>query len=199
MVLSPAGEMPLICTHHHAKPENLKEKNVDNASIPSMLQVISMRNLTMANTYTQIHIHVITAVKFREALILPSWNKQLHQYITGIVQANGHKMLVINSMPDHLHMFFGFRPTQSLSSLMQVVKGDSSEWINKHRFSSKAFQWQAGYGAFSYAKSQMKTVADYVENQQRHHSQMKFLQEYIEFLNAFEIDYDARFIFKKLE
>ena len=152
----------------------------------------------MANTYTQIHIHAIAAVKFRDALILPSWNERLHQYITGIVQGNGHKMLAINSMPDHLHLFFGFRPTQCLSDLMQVVKCDSSEWVNKHRLASSAFQWQAGFGAFSYAKSEVKTVADYVGNQQKHHKEKTFLEEYVHILQVFDINYDARYIFKPL-
>ena len=153
----------------------------------------------MANTYTQIHIQAIAAVKFRNAVILPSWQESLHKYITGTIQNNGHKMLSINSMPDHLHLFFGFRPTQSLADLMQVVKCDSSEWVNKKRFTSSAFRWQEGYGAFSYAKSQVKTVADYVQNQQNHHRKKTFLQEYKEFLEAFEVDYDERFIFKPLE
>ena len=153
----------------------------------------------MANTYTQIHIQAVVAVKFRNAVILPSWNENLHKYITGIVQNNGHKMLSINSMQDHLHLFFGFRPTQSLSDLMQVVKCDSSEWVNKQGFISSVFRWQEGYGAFSYAKSQVKTIASYVQNQQRHHRKKTFLEEYRGFLKAFEIDYDERFIFKPLE
>ncbi len=105
----------------------------------------------MANTYTQIHVHSIVAVKFRAAVIMPAWKERLHQYITAIVQNNTHKMLAINSMNDHLHLFFGFRPTQSLSDLMRIVKGESSEWINKQRFTPSIFRWQEGYGAFSYA------------------------------------------------
>ena len=85
----------------------------------------------MSNTYTQIHIQAVFAVKYREALIAVDWKESLHKYITGIVQNNKHKMLAINTMPDHLHLLFGFRPHQSLADLMQVVKGDSSEWINK--------------------------------------------------------------------
>ena len=106
----------------------------------------------MANTYTQIHIQCVMAVKFRQALIQKEWKDRLHQYITGIVQNNGHKMLAINSMPDHLHMFFGFRPNQSLSDLIRMVKGESSEFINKERFIPATFRWQGGYGAFSYSR-----------------------------------------------
>ena len=123
----------------------------------------------MANTYTQIHIHCVFALKFRLALIESSWKNRLHQYITGIVQNHNHKMLCINSMPDHLHMFFGMRPDQSLSELIRIVKGESSEWINKDKLAFSTFRWQEGYGAFSYAKSQIAIVCDYIENQEEHH------------------------------
>ena len=108
-------------------------------------------------------------------------------------------MIQINSMPDHLHVFFGFRPTQSLSDLMRLVKCDSSEWVNKQKLTPSRFTWQEGYGAFSYSKSQVKAVADYIENQQIHHQKKTFLEEYIEFLDSFEIDYDSKYLFKPLE
>ena len=153
----------------------------------------------MANTYTQIHVQAVMAVKYRGALIQPTWKEKLHKYITGIVQNNKHKMIAINSMPDHLHMFFGFRPTQSLSDLMQMVKGDSSEWLNEHKISRHHFQWQTGYGAFSYSKSEIPIVANYIHTQEEHHRKKTFLEEYKGFLNEFGIDYDDRFIFKPLE
>jgi putative transposase len=156
-------------------------------------------NLVMPNTYTQIHIQAIFAVKYRDAVIDNAWQERLHQYITAIIQKNTHKMLSVNSMPDHMHLFFGFRPTQSLSDLMQIVKGESSEWINKQKFTSSVFRWQAGYGAFSYARSQVKTIADYVQNQQQHHQKKTFLEEYEKFLKAFEVDYDERYIFQPLQ
>jgi len=123
----------------------------------------------MANTYTQIHIQCVMAVKYRQSLIQPEWKDQLQKYITGIVQNHGHKMLAINNMPDHLHLFFGFRPTQSLSELMQIVKGESSEWINKQSFTPATFRWQEGYGAFSYSRSHVKPVIKYILNQEEHH------------------------------
>lgn len=153
----------------------------------------------MANTYTQIHVQAVVAVKFRAAVIMPFWKERLHQYITGIVQNYGHKMLSINSMPDHLHLFFGFRPTQSLSDLMRLVKGESSEWINKQEFTPSIFRWQEGYGAFSYARSQIKAVAQYIEEQEIHHSKKTFSEEYKEFLRKFEIEYEEKYIFKSLE
>jgi len=150
----------------------------------------------MANTYTQIHIQCIMAVKYRQSLIQPEWKDQLQKYITGIVQNHDHKMLAINNMPDHLHMFIGFRPNQSLSDLMRLVKGESSEWINKQQFTPVAFRWQEGYGAFSYSRSHVQTVTDYVMNQEEHHRKRTFLEEYQQFLEQFEIEYDERYIFK---
>lgn len=123
----------------------------------------------------------------------------MHKYITGIVQNNGHKLIAINSMPDHLHLFFGFRPNQSLSDLMRMVKGDSSEWINQQKFNLSAFRWQEGYGAFSYARSQVNAVAQYIENQEEHHRKKTFSEEYKEFLDRFEVDYDEQYVFKELE
>ena len=135
----------------------------------------------MANTYIQIHIHCIFAVKYRKSIITDQWKERLHKYITGIVQNHKHKMISINSMPDHLHMLFGMRPEQSLSNLMQIVKGDSSEWINDERLSSSLFRWQEGYGAFSYQKSSLSKIATYIENQQLHHKKTTFLGEYRQF------------------
>src|SRR5687768_18614035 len=106
----------------------------------------------MADTYTQIHIQIVIAAKFRKALIHPEWKERLHQYITGIVQNHNHKMLAINSMPDHLHFFFGMRPHQSIADLMRMVSGDSSYWINENGLTDVKFNWQGGYGAFSYRK-----------------------------------------------
>ena len=153
----------------------------------------------MANTYTQIHIQCVFAVKFRQSLIEKEWKERLHQYITGIVQNQGHKMLAINSMPDHLHLFFGFRPNQSLSDLMRIVKSESSQWINEQQFNPEAFKWQEGYGAFSYSRSHVQAVIKYVMNQEGHHKKRTFQQEYEEFLKQFEIDYDGQYVFKTPE
>ena len=118
----------------------------------------------MANTFTQIHIHAVFAVQNRTSLISNTWEERLYQYITGIIQNNNHKLLVINGMPDHIHILFGMRPTQSLSGLMQDIKGASSHWINENKFVTGRFSWQEGFGAFSYSKSQLSTVANYIEN-----------------------------------
>jgi putative transposase len=153
----------------------------------------------MANTYTQIHIQTIFAVKRRTALIQKEWKDELYKYITGIIRTYDHKILAINGMPDHLHIFFGMRPVQSLSDLMQDVKGSSSKWINEKRFIKDKFEWQEGYGAFSYSKSQASKVIAYIQNQETHHKKVSFLNEYKTFLVKFEVDYDDRYIFKALE
>lgn len=152
----------------------------------------------MANTYTQLHTQFVFAPKYRAALIQKEWQDRLYQYITGIFQANDHKMLQINGMPDHIHIFIGMRPTQSISSLIKNVKIESSKWIKENGF-SKSFAWQDGYGAFSYSKSHVPNVIRYIQNQQVHHKKETFLDEYRKMLRAFEIEYDERYIFKEPE
>jgi len=153
----------------------------------------------MAKTYTQIHIHTIFAVKKRACLIQKEWKDELYKYITGIIQAQDHKLLAINGMPDHLHIFFGMRPVQSLSHLIEDIKGSSSKWINERNFNKDKFEWQEGYGAFSYSKSQVSKVIFYVQNQEVHHHKITFSEEYKKFLKKFEVDYDERYVFKALE
>src|SRR5215831_12858320 len=153
----------------------------------------------MANTYTQIQIQTVFFVKRRTELIQKEWKADFYKYITGIIQNQNHKLLAINGVNDHLHIFFGMRPTQSLSDLMQDVKGSSSKWINEKGFIKDKFEWQEGYGAFSYSKSQASNVIAYIQNQEAHHYKITFLEEYKKFLEKFEIDYDERYIFKALE
>ncbi len=151
----------------------------------------------MANTYTQIHLQFVFVVKFRKALIDKSFKEELYQYITGIVQSYGHKMLAINGVEDHVHVFIGMRPTQSISDLMQDIKGSSSKWINEKKFLKVKFEWQEGYGAFSYSKSHVQNVINYVNNQEKHHAKQTFRDEYLDFLKKFDIEYDERYIFKE--
>jgi len=153
----------------------------------------------MANTYTQIHIQAVFVVQNRDCIIQSGWKDELYKYITGIVQNNKHKMLAINGMPDHVHILFGFRPSQSLSDLMQDIKGSSSKWINEKRFIKGKFSWQEGYGAFSYSKSDLPNVIQYIKNQEEHHKKRSFIEEYEDLLKEFEIDYDERFVFKPVD
>ena len=153
----------------------------------------------MANTFTQIHIHAIFAVQNRMSLIDKSLQDRLYKYIIAIIQKNGHKVLSIGGMPDHVHILFGFRPIQALSNLMLEVKRDSSEWINEERLVMGRFSWQEGYGAFSYSKSHISHVAKYIENQEEHHKKRTFIVEYKKILENFDIKYDEQYIFKPIE
>ena len=153
----------------------------------------------MANTYTQIHIQAVFTVRNRQCLIDKEWKDELYKYITGIIQNHSHKVLQINGMPDHIHILFGMRTTQSISDLMKYVKQDSSKWINKKGFVNEKFSWQAGFGAFSYSKSQVPKVINYIKNQENHHKKKSFIDEYLELLDEFEIDFDKRYIFKSLD
>jgi len=153
----------------------------------------------MPNTYTQIHIHAVFAVQNRISLISKSWEQRLYQYITAIIQNYGHKVLAINGMPDHIHVLFGMRPSQSLSDLMRDIKGDSSVWINENRLIAGKFSWQEGYGAFSFSKSQLSAVANYIETQEYHHQKNSFIEEYRKILKDFDIEFDDKYIFKSID
>lgn len=153
----------------------------------------------MANTYTQIHIQAIFAVKKRTGLIQNEWKDELYKYITGIIQARDHKLLAINGVQDHIHIFFGMRPVEALSDLMQDIKQNSSKWINQKKFIRDKFEWQQGFGAFSYSKSHVPKVIDYVLNQEAHHRKISFLEEYKLILKKFGVEYDDRYIFKEPE
>lgn len=153
----------------------------------------------MANTYTKVYIQYIFAVQNRISLINPRWEVELYNHITGIVQNQKHKLIAINGIPDHIHVFVGMHTTQSMSELMQDVKEYSSKWINKNGYTKGKFQWQDGYGAFSYSKSHIDNVYKYIMNQKEHPKKKTFIEEYIEFLEKFEVPYDERYIFKPVE
>lgn len=159
---------------------------------------MSRRDCIMANTYTQIHIHFVFAVKYRKAMVHKNWKDELFKYISGIIKNNNHKLLAINGVSDHIHILIGIRPVQSISELMKSVKQNSSKWINENKFTNSHFEWQEGYGAFSYSKSQLDAVIAYIENQEQHHKKKTFREEYINFLEKFEVNYDEKFIFKEL-
>lgn len=149
----------------------------------------------MPNTYTQLYIQMVFAPKYRSALLMAEWKERLRMYITGIVSNCGHKPLAINNMPDHLHLFVGLNPSQSISDLMRVIKSESSSWINKEQFTPQPFRWQEGFGAFSYSKSQVNDVVRYIGNQQEHHKKISFLDEYRLMLDKFGIEYEVKHLF----
>jgi putative transposase len=149
----------------------------------------------MANTYTQLYIHVVFAVKGRANLISKNWEEALYKYITGIITNKNQKLMVINGMPDHLHILIGIKPDCNLSDLVRDIKANSSKWINENKFVIGKFEWQNGFGAFSVSSSQVQTVVNYIINQKEHHQKKTFREEYIEFLNAYQIEYKPEYIF----
>ena len=151
----------------------------------------------MANTFTQIHLQFVFAVKYRNSLIQKAWKERLYEYVIGIVKNKGHKMLAINGMPDHVHLLVGFRPSESISKFIQDIKANSSRWINEHKLAIGKFEWQEGYGAFSYSKSELPRVIEYILNQENHHATKTFQEEYHEVLKEFEIEFDPLYSFKE--
>ncbi len=149
----------------------------------------------MANTYTQIHYQFVFAPKYRRGCLLPHWKDELHKFITGTVRHYEHKMLQINSMPDHIHILIGMRPHQSVSELIRSIKTESAKWINDRRFCPGKFAWQEGYGAFTYSKSHVPNVIRYIAGQEEHHRKIGFRQEYRNLLVEAGIEYDEKYIF----
>ncbi|WP_418264398.1 IS200/IS605 family transposase [Flavobacterium faecale] len=150
----------------------------------------------MANTYTQIYLHVVFAVKGRDNLISKNWKDELYKYITGIVTNEGQKLIAINGMPDHVHILIGLKPNKSLSDLVRSIKANSSRFINEKKWINSKFEWQTGFGAFSYNHSQLTNVINYIQNQEEHHKKKTFKEEYVDFLKAFDIDFKNEFIFE---
>jgi REP element-mobilizing transposase RayT len=153
----------------------------------------------MANTYTQLYIQLVFCVKGRLNLIPSKLKEELHKYITGIVQNRKHKMLSINCMPDHTHIFIGLNPSQSISDIARDIKAISSKFINDKKWIMGRFEWQEGYGAFSYSNSHVSNVVNYIMNQEEHHKKTSFKEEYLKLLKDFEIDFSDKYLFEWIE
>lgn len=153
----------------------------------------------MANTYSQISIHAVFAVKGRENIISRSWQDNLQKYISGILTKENCKSLAVGGWKDHVHIFFGLPVTLAIADVLRVVKANSSKWINETRLVKGHFEWQSGYGAFSYAKSQRDTVIKYIMGQEEHHKHKTFREEYAEMLKNFEVEYDEKYLFEFYE
>jgi REP element-mobilizing transposase RayT len=153
----------------------------------------------MPNTYSQIYIQIIFAVRYRQNLIPKIHREELHKYITGIVQKREQKMLSIFCMPDHVHVLVGLKPTISISDLVRDIKAGSSKFINDNHWLNEKFNWQEGYGAFSYSRSQLDNIIQYILRQEKHHNITTFKEEYIDFLKKFEIEYDEKYLFEWIE
>ncbi|MEJ1238235.1 IS200/IS605 family transposase [Chryseolinea sp. T2] len=152
----------------------------------------------MPNTYTQLLVQLVFAVKFREAVIARHWRSDLCMYISGIVRKHGHKLLCVNGVADHLHILVGMHPRQSISELVQEVKKASSKWINDNRLVRGHFSWQEGYSAFSYSQEALYNLVRYIENQKEHHKKRTFREEYVAMLKDFNIEFEDRYIYKEL-
>ena len=150
----------------------------------------------MANTYTQIYVQVVFAVEGRQNLIARERKEDLQKYMTGIVSRQGQKLLAIHCMPDHVHILLGLEPNIALSDLVGDIKTGSTNHINEQKWVSGRFHWQTGFGAFSYSRSQLDEVIRYIENQEQHHAKKSFRDEYLEFLQKFNVSYDERYVFK---
>jgi putative transposase len=152
----------------------------------------------MADTYSQIYIQTVFAVQNRNSLIMPIWEEDLYKYISGIVENKGQKMLAINGNRDHIHFFIGMKPTCCLADLIREIKKSSNGFVKANRFTPLNFQWQEGYGAFSYSDSQLTDVIQYIANQKEHHKKRTFKDEYIDFLKFFKIEFKNEYLFEWL-
>ncbi len=151
----------------------------------------------MANTYHQMYIQVVFAVKYREAVLDKEWRNDVFGVIGNLINETGCKTIIVNGVDDHVHCLLGL-PTVSVSELMKTVKAKSSKFINDSNFLLNRFEWQEGYGAFSYSQSQIANVYNYVANQEKHHAKETFKEEYVKFLDKFNVPYDQRYIFENL-
>lgn len=153
----------------------------------------------MSGTFSQIYIQVVFAVKNREALIESAWEEELFKYITGIVQNKGQKLLTINGTHNHIHILIGMKPSCCLSDLVREIKKASTNLINSRKMTKFKFQWQDGYGAFSYSHSSLDKVISYINNQKEHHRKRSFKEEYNEFLKKYEIDFKDEYLFEWID
>ncbi|MEO8771818.1 MAG: IS200/IS605 family transposase [Ferruginibacter sp.] len=152
----------------------------------------------MANTYHQIYLQTIFAVKYRNAIIDKPWSNELHSVIGNLINETACKNIIVNGVEDHVHCMIGLKPVVSVSELMKTVKAKSSKYINDHSLTAGRFEWQEGYGVFSYSQSQVDKVYKYIQNQETHHKKQSFRDEYLEFLKKFKIAYDESYIFQEL-
>lgn len=149
----------------------------------------------MANTYTQLYFHIVFAVKGRANLVSTKWREQLYKYITGIITNKSQKLIIVNGMPDHVHLLIGMKPDACLSDLVRDIKANSSKFINEQKLAVGKFDWQTGFGAFTLGYSQLDTVVTYIKNQEEHHRKKSFREEYLDFLKQNDIEFKSEFIF----
>ena len=152
----------------------------------------------MANTYHQIYLQAVFAVKYRNAVLHTSWRSNLQGVIGSLINESGCKTIIVNGVADHMHCFLGLKPVVSVSELMKMVKAKSSKYINDHSLTTERFEWQEGYGVFSYRQRDVDMIYKYIQNQEEHHAKQTFREEYLGLLKEFEIGYDEQYIFQEV-
>lgn len=150
----------------------------------------------MAGTFSQIHIQLVFAVHGRANVIKDEWEDRLYRFIAATIKNKGQKPLIINGMPDHIHILLGLRPSMAISDLVRDIKSNSARFINEQKFLKGKFNWQEGYAAFSYSKSQVPAVCRYIENQKEHHKNHSFKDEYLDILRKAAVEFDERYLFE---
>lgn len=153
----------------------------------------------MPNTYTKLYVQIVFAVKYRKAVLDREWRSHLFARMGTIINEQGCKTIIINGVEDYVHVFLIITPSTSISKIVQMIKSSSSKWINDNNLTKNRFEWQTGFGAFTYAQSQTERVFKYIENQEEHHKKKRFLEEYKQLMKKFEIEYDEKYSFKELE
>jgi putative transposase len=153
----------------------------------------------MADTFSQIYIHLVFSVKERQNVIHKTWREELFKYVSGILKGKNQKVFAIGGMSDHIHILISLRPNCMISELVNSVKTNSSKWINSRGFVKGKFNWQEGYGAFSYGQSQLDHVIQYINNQEQHHQKRSFKEEYIELLQRFNVKFEEKYLFDWIE
>ena len=152
----------------------------------------------MANTYHQIYLQTVFAVKYRAAVLDKAWRSIVQGVIGNLINETGCKIIIVNGVEDHIHCFLGLKPVVSVSELMKTVKAKSSKYINDHKLTNERFEWQEGYGVFSYRQRDVNQIYNYVQNQEEHHRIKTFGEEYLDLLKEFEIAYDEKYLFQEL-
>jgi len=150
----------------------------------------------MPNTFSQIYLQFVFAVQNRKSMIPKEKKEDLHKYMTGLVQNRKAKMIAVHCMPDHIHLFVGYKPSFLISDFVKEIKVESNEFINDKKLTNRKFKWQEGYGVFSYSHSHVDRVAKYVLNQEKHHKVRTFREEYLDLLQKFKIPYDEKYLFR---
>jgi len=153
----------------------------------------------MANTFSQIYIQIVFAVSNRQSLITADFKEELYKYIAGIIRNHGQKLISINGTPDHVHILIGLRPAMAIADLVREIKADSTIFINNKKLVHVRFNWQEGYGAFSYGHSQLDSIIGYIQNQETHHSRRSFKDEYLSLLRKFDIAFEDKYVFKFID